>query len=145
MAETIGARIGAYKPSKTVWFWSVVGAAALKMIVGFKGGGWVTRGAAVDRAQGAAEDAVADLAASICEHRFLLAPDAGVQLSALKEKSSYQRHTFVEEGGWVTFAGAEKPVAGAGELCADRLMEAEVPVAAAPPVAEATADVAKPS
>ena len=144
MAETIGERIGGYKPTKTVWFWSLVGAVGLTMILGFTWGGWVTGGAATDRAEGAAEDAVANLAASICEHRFLRAPDAGVQLSALKEKSSYQRHTFVEEGGWVTFAGAEKPIAGAGELCADRLMEAEIPVAATP-VAEAATDTAKPS
>jgi hypothetical protein len=142
MAETIGERIGAYKPTKTIWFWSLAGAAALTMILGFTWGGWVTGGAAADRAEGAAEDAVAQLAASICEHRFLLAPDAGVQLSALKEKSSYQRHTFVEEGGWVTFAGADKPIAGAGELCADQLVEAEIP---ATPVAEAATDTAKPS
>ena len=144
MAETIGERIGAYKPSKPVWFWSLVGAAAVTMIVGFTWGGWVTGGAATDRAEEAAEGAVAELAASICEHRFLLAPDAGVQLTALKEKTSYQRRAFVEDGGWVTFAGAEKPVIGAGELCADRLMEAEAPVAAMP-VAEAATDAAKPS
>jgi hypothetical protein len=143
MADSIGQRIGAYQPSKTIWFWSLVGAVVLTMVVGFMWGGWVTGGTAADRAEGAAEDAVAELAGSICAHRFLEAPDAGTQLSALKEKTSYQRGAFVEDGGWVTFAGAEKPVQGAGTLCAELLMAAEAPTAT--PVAEAATDATKPS
>ncbi len=144
MADTIGQRIAEYHPSKTVWFWTVAGAVVLTMVIGFTWGGWVTSGTATERAEGAAEDAVAELAANICAHRFLQADDAATQLAALKEKSSYQRSTFVEDGGWVTFAGAEDPVDGAGDLCADLLMDAELP-AAVTPVAEATTDTAKSS
>lgn len=144
MADNIGQRIGAYQPSKTVWFWSTAGAVVATMIIGFTWGGWVTGGAAVDRAEEAAEGAVAQLAASICAHRFLEAGDAGVQLAALKEESSYQRNSFIEDGGWVTFAGAEEPVDGAARLCAQQLMDAEVqPVVT--PVAETATDAATPS
>lgn len=147
MAENIKDRIGAYQPSKVVWFWSVAGAVVLTMVVGFSWGGWVTGGAATERAEVAAEDAVAELAASICAHNFLQAQDAGVQLAALKEESSYQRDTFIEEGGWVTFAGAEEPVDGAGDLCADQLAEVELPAqpttpeALVTPVADATGEM----
>jgi hypothetical protein len=140
MADNIGQKIGAYQPSKTVWFWSVAGAVVLTMIVGFTWGGWVTGGGANERAEVASKKAVAELAAGICVHQFLQAGDAGLQLAELKETSSYQRDTFLEKAGWVTFAGAEKPVAGAGDLCADLLMDAEVQPVTTPvatPVAEA--------
>ena len=78
------------------------------------------------------EKAVAQLAASICAHRFLEAADASTQLAALKEKNSYQRDKFVENGGWVTFADAKQPVDGAGALCAELLMAAEPPAATTP-------------
>jgi hypothetical protein len=138
MAETIGARIAAYQPSKTIWFWTTLGAVVLTIIVGFAWGGWVTGGTATVRAETAAGVAVADLAANICAYRFLQAGDAGTQLTALKAESTWQRDAFVEDGGWVTFAGGEKPVKGAGEKCVDLLMQAELP-APATPVADATA------
>ncbi len=137
MAENIKDRIAAYKPSKTVWFWSTAAAMVATVVVGFSWGGWVTGGSAADRAEDAADAAVASLAADICAYRFLQAGDAGMQLAALKEESSYARKGFIEKGGWVTFAGSEKPVGGAGALCAERLMEAELqPTSTSTPVAE---------
>jgi hypothetical protein len=137
MSNNLKEKIAGYQPSKTVWFWSTAATAAVTMFVGFTWGGWVTGGTAVDRAETAAAGAVAALAADICVERFLQAGDAQLQLTALREESSFRRNGFVEDGGWVTFAGAEKPVKGAGKLCAERLMDAEVP-AAAIPVADAT-------
>jgi hypothetical protein len=133
----IGDKFAAYRPTKTIWFWSTVVVMVVTVIVGFTWGGWVTGGSAADRAEDAAEGAVAALAADICAFRFLQAGDAGTQLTALKEESSYKRNSALEEGGWVTFAGAEKPVSGAARLCAERLMEAELK-SAATPVAEVT-------
>ncbi len=54
----------------------------------------------------------------------LAAADADAKLAALKETDSWKQDTFIEEGGWVTFANMEKPVDGAAELCASRLMAA---------------------
>ncbi len=116
-----------YKPTKVVWFWSCVGAAALTMIVGFAGAGWVTSGTAAERAQVSTEQAVATLAAGICANRFLAAEDAGTKLATLKELDAWKRDTFIEEGGWVTFASMKTPVDGAAELCASQLATAELP------------------
>lgn len=113
-----------FRPSKTLWLWSSVGAAALTMVVGFGVGGWVTGGAATTQAQTATQQAVAQLAATICVNRFNAAPDAATQLTKLKASDSWQRDTFIEKGGWVTFADMKAPVAGAGELCATKLLGA---------------------
>lgn len=118
---------GQYKPTKTLWFWSAAGAAALTMIVGFTAGGWMTSGTAAEQAQASTEQAVATLAANICANRFLAASDADAKLVALKETDSWKQDTFIEEGGWVTFANMEKPVDGAAELCASQLMAAATP------------------
>src|SRR5690606_26984117 len=96
----------------------------LTMIVGFTAGGWMTSSTAAERTQASTELAVATLAADICSNRFLAAADADAKLAALKETDSWKQDTFIEEGGWVTFANMEKPVDGAAELCASRLMAA---------------------
>jgi len=110
------------------------------LLLGFTWGGWTTEGAAADRAENAAEDAVVAFAAEICAYRFLHATDAGTQLAALKEESRFSRGNMIEDGGWTTFAGAEDPLNGAARECADRLMEAERPAAAAAPVAETASE-----
>lgn len=124
---SIGEKWNSYQPSKPMWFWSCVGASVLTMIVGFSWGGWVTGGTADERVERAGEQAVAALAADICVHRFLAASDAGVKLAELKKADSWKRDSFVEEGGWVTFAAMENPVDGAAEICADQLASAELP------------------
>jgi hypothetical protein len=125
----MGEKWSAYQPSKAIWFWSCVGAAVLTMIVGFTWGGWVTGGTATKQAQEAGKQGAAQLAANICVHRFLAAPDAQAQLAEFKKTDSWKRDTFVKDGGWVTFANMDKPVNGAAELCADQLASAEVPAA----------------
>ena len=133
-----------YSPSKTVWFWSCAGACLLTVILGFTWGGWVTGGTAQERVDAAGERAAAELAASICVHRFLAAPDAGAKLAELKEESRWSRDDLVQDAGWTTFAAAEEPVDGAAELCAEKLAEAELPATAAAP-AEGAADAASSS
>jgi hypothetical protein len=132
-----------YRPSKTLWFWSCVGCVAATMVVGFTWGGWVTGGTADYQAAQAREEGRAQLAATICVERFTGAPDAAVELAALKDMSTWGRDDAIEDGGWVTPAGLTEPVAGAADLCADRLAEmdlpqsAEVEEAAAPAAVEA--------
>lgn len=136
-----------FRASKGVLFWSCAGCIVATMVVGFTWGGWTTAGAAEERAEAAAEQAVAKLAADICVNRYLAAPDARANLAAFNEESVYRRDGLIEDGGWVTFADMEEPVDGAAALCADQLAEVdmstlpEVPVAAATtvPAAEITA------
>jgi len=113
----------AFKPSKTLWLWSCVGAAVLTMIVGFTAGGWVTEKTSTEQANIASTAAVAQLAASVCAHRFMAAPDAQAALAALKSADSWKRDTMIEKGGWVTFADAKTPIDGAASLCADKLLK----------------------
>ena len=124
-----------FRPSKTQAFWACVASVAVAMIIGFSWGGWVTGGTAQAMATSAANDGRNQLAAAICVERFKAAPDAGVQLVALKDiTSSYQRRGFVQEGGWAMMPGEERTNTGAATLCADRLIALELP-----PVEEATA------
>ena len=116
-----------YRPTKAVWFWSVGGAVVATMIIGFTWGGWTTGGTADEMATDAREQGRAQLAANICVDRFLASPEVAVNLAALKDESSYQRDNFIDEGGWVTFAGMEQPVEGAAEICASQLAETDVP------------------
>ena len=55
-----------FRASKAVLFWSCAGCIIATMVVGFTWGGWVTGGSAQERADEAAEQAVAELAADIC-------------------------------------------------------------------------------
>ena len=144
---SISEKFSNFQASKGVLFWSCAACVVATMVVGFTWGGWVTGGSAQERADTAAEQAVAQLAADICFRRYLAAPDARVNLTALVEESSYRRDGVLEDGGWVTCADREDPIKGAAEICADRLAEVDIstlpdtsPVAEAPP-AEADASV----
>lgn len=128
MSNEMMNRWGQYRPTKTVWLWSCVGAAALTMAVGFTAGGWVTGSTAAQHVETASEEAVAKLAADICANRFLAAADAQDQLTRLKEVDSWKQDNFIEEGGWVTFANMENPIEGAANLCAEKVLAA-APVA----------------
>lgn len=126
-----------YRPSKSLWFWSCAGCVALTMILGFTLGGWVTGGTASAMADTAREQARAQLAADVCVARFKKGADFATALADLKAENSWSRDDFVADGGWVTLAGLDEPVAGAADLCAETLADMEAP--------ETTADVAAPA
>jgi hypothetical protein len=122
-----------YRVSKTVVFWACAGCIVATVIIGFTWGGWVTGGAAERMASQGATAARADLAATLCVSRFATGPDAVVNLASLKASDSWTRSDLIEKGGWATLAGTDKPVSGAADLCARRLMDAP-PAAKAPGV-----------
>jgi hypothetical protein len=126
MAENQGLRDRweSFRPSKTMLFWSCAGCVALTMLVGFAGAGWVTAGTAQEMTEEAVGEARAELAAAVCMDRFMKAPDAQEKLAVLKQTSSWERDDYLEDGGWVTLAGAEQPIDDAASLCANLLMEA---------------------
>jgi hypothetical protein len=119
--QTLSQRFDEYQPSKTLWFWSVAGAVVLTMIVGFTAGGWTTSGTAAEMAKSSAIKAKAELAANLCVEQFITASNANDNLAKLKGTSSYQRDSFISDGGWVKLAGLNKDVPGAADLCADKL------------------------
>ena len=112
-----------YRPSKTMWGWSMVAASALTMLVGFTWGGWTTSGRAHVMTDIAVRDAKAALVAGVCVHNFVTASDAADNLKALQAKSSWQRDDFIKEGGWAKVAGIADTVANATDACADQLMK----------------------
>lgn len=123
-----------YQASKKMLFWSCAGTAVLTMVIGFTWGGWVTGGSATERAETAADAAVASLAADVCFNRFMAAPDVRTNLTELQQESSYARAKYIDDKGWTTIGGQEKPIRGASKLCVEKLADAEIPAA---PVAEA--------
>ena len=135
--RSLSQRFQQYRPSKTALFWACGGCAVLATIVGFSWGGWTTGGTAREMAADAAAQARQELAAVVCVDRFMAAPNAGVQLTALKEiTSSYQQSKFVEEGGWALIVPASTPPdrkasaddRKAAGLCATELSKRENPM-----------------
>jgi hypothetical protein len=120
-----------YRASKTFVFWACAGCIVATMIIGFTWGGWVRGSTAERMVTQETTLARADLAAAICVSRFESGPDAVVNFASLKASDSWSRSDFIEKGGWATLAGTEKPIAGAANLCAQRLMDAKPPMKAA--------------
>lgn len=112
-----------YRPSKTMWGWSLVAASALTMVVGFTWGGWTTTGRARVMTDIAVRGARANLVAGVCVHNFVTASDAADNLKTLQAKSSWQRDDFIKEGGWAKIAGIDDTVTNATDACADKLMK----------------------
>ena len=122
---SIGNDWSEYRPSKTLWFWSLVGACAMTIVVGFAWAGWWTAGGASKMSELAARNARAELVSQLCVHRFVSSPDAAKQLAALKEKSTWERDDFVKQGGWTRIAGIDEAIPNAAEDCASKLVEIE--------------------
>jgi len=120
--QTISQRWEAFRPSKTLWFWSMTGVAVATMLLGFTAGGWTTDGNAKIMAERSARDARAELVATVCVQKFAAEADAVARLAALKEASSWERDDIVEDGGWVMLTGMKEAVPGAAEACADHLI-----------------------
>ncbi len=129
--QSLSRRWEEYRASKTLVFWACAGCIVATLIIGFAWGGWVTGGTAERMATQAATAARADVAAAVCVSRFESGPDAAVNLASLKASKSWSRSTFIEKGGWATLTGTEKPISGAADLCAQRLIDAKPPMKAA--------------
>ena len=120
--QSFGQRVENFTATKTVLGWACVASIVATMIVGFAWGGWVKGSTAEEMASDAAWNARATLAAAVCATNFAAADTATAQLASLKGLDSWKRDSFIEEAGWVTLPGVEKPVAGAAELCAEQLV-----------------------
>ncbi len=122
--RSLGQRWDELQPSKTMLAWACAGSIAATLVVGFTWGGWVTGGTAQDMAGDASNEARGQLASVVCAESFLAAPDAAVQLAALKEiDSSYQQRQFVEKGGWAIMPGEDSSDRRGADLCAKVLAD----------------------
>ena len=134
--QSLSQRLQQYQASKTVLFWACAGSVIVATVVGFHWGGWVTGGSAQKMAEDSAAQARQELAAVVCVDRFMAAPDAGVQLTALKAiEGSYAQSKFVEDGHWAIImpAGSTTDYKAQGDdrkaagLCAEELAKREIP------------------
>jgi hypothetical protein len=103
--------------------WSGVGGAILAAIVGFNWGGWVTSGTAEVMAKEIAENAVAKRFTPICLARVNQDPEKERKLKEFKAKDAWDGQRYVEEQGWATLPGEEKPDGKIAEGCAKQLAE----------------------
>jgi hypothetical protein len=79
--------------------------------------GWTT--ARTTRQMSAA--AVLAARATICVAQFMKEPNHEEQLQAFGKLSSYQRSTFIEQGGWDKMPGEEQAGYAIARACADGL------------------------
>jgi hypothetical protein len=150
--RTLSQRFDDYRASKTVLFWACAGSVVVATIVGFSWGGWVTGGSAQEMAEESAAQARQELAAVVCVDRFMAAPDAGVQLTALQEITTPRAQgKFVEDGGWAIIVPASGPPdykaraddRKAAGLCAEELAKREMPTAEKAELTNADAAIAQ--
>jgi hypothetical protein len=116
-----------YRPDKGTLVWSFLAGVVATLVVGFWAFDWHTAGSAQAMARDAADEARIELASAICVERFMKSTDAAAQLAALKEEKSWSRDSFIEDGGWTTFARVDDTIYGAAEDCADTLVEMKAP------------------
>lgn len=107
--------------TKTATFWSLVGAVALTMIIGFNWGGWVTGGTAQAMAEQSAQDAVVKRLGPICVAKFQQAAGKEQKLKELEQTDSWKRGEFIEAQGWATIPGETKPDSKVAAEC-ERLL-----------------------
>ena len=102
--------------------WGAAGGAAALALVGFMFGGWVTGGKAAEMARQQSEKAVVAALAPICVDKFRHAKNAGENLGKLNAIGySWDKGTYVSQGGWATLPGSEEPTSGVAQACAEML------------------------
>jgi hypothetical protein len=102
--------------------WGAVGGAAALAAIGFIFGGWVTGGKAAEMAQQRADKAVIAVLAPICVDKFRHAQNADANLGKLNAISySWEKGTYVSQGGWATMPGMTEPNSAVAQACAEML------------------------
>jgi len=102
--------------------WGAAGGAAALAVIGFMFGGWVTGGTAAALARQQADTAVVTALAPICVDKFRQAKNVEENLGKLNAISySWERGTYVSQGGWATMPGKSEPNSGVAQACAEML------------------------
>jgi hypothetical protein len=121
---SLGQRWGGVQPTKTHLVWACILTAIITMIIGFNWGGWVTGGNSLKAGVLVGQDAVVQRLAPICFAQFNQIPDKAVKMGELKALSSYQQTQYVQDQGWATMPGEEKPERKVAENCAKLILAA---------------------
>ena len=120
---SLGQRWRDAQPTKTALFWACLVSVVLTMVVGFTWGGWVTAGTAQQTAETMAKSAVIERLAPICVAQFNLDPDKALKLGEMGELTSSKQRQYVQDQGWATISGVEKPDRQVASACTNLLLE----------------------
>ncbi len=103
-------------------FWGAAAGAIGLALGGFAFGGWVTAGKAAELAKQQADKAVVAALAPICVDKFRHAKNADENLVKLNAISySWEKGTYVSQGGWATLPGNIEPNSAVAQACAEML------------------------
>jgi hypothetical protein len=111
------------QPTKTILFWACLGSIVLTIVIGFNWGGWVSAADAQRLADTTAQNAIVQRLAPICIAQFNQDPDKIIKLDEMSGKGSSQRVQYVQEQGWATISGEERPDRRVADACAKLLLE----------------------
>jgi len=92
--------------------------------IGFNYGGWTLEANAEKMATEKVQTAIITALSPICVEKFQAAADAKENMVKLKATESWKQDKFIEQGGWATFAGADKANASVASSCAKALIVA---------------------
>lgn len=100
------------------------GAGAIVLaVVGFNWGGWMTNGSATEMSSDESEAAIALVLTPYCVEMSKSASNSFAVMAELDAANSYQRRGIIEEAGWATPLGAEKPNRALAQACQMKLAE----------------------
>ena len=103
---------------------AVIGAAAIS-VIGFSLFGWTLGSTAERMAKERAQTAVVDVLAPICVDKFRHAQNADANLVKLNAIGySWDKGTYVSQGGWATLPGNNEPNSAVAQACAEMLANA---------------------
>lgn len=111
------------QPTKTILFWACLVSIILTIFVGFTWGGWVTTAAAQKAADTMAKDAVVQRLVPICVAQFNQDPDKALKFGEMNGMTSSQQAKYVQDQGWATISGVEKPDRKVVDACTKLLLE----------------------
>ena len=111
-----------YQPTKKALVWACVASAVLTIIVGFAWGGWVTGGGSQKAAETMASDAVVQRLSHICVDQFSQDSEKTQKLVELADMSSRSRIQYVQDQGWATIAGDDRPDRRVADACSKLLL-----------------------
>ena len=102
-------------------FQGAIAGAIVTMVLGFGFADWTLGGTGSKRADEASRTAVTAALAPICVEKFQQQTDSAAKLVAFNKAPSWDRRSLIEEGGWATFPGTEKPNSAVASACAEKL------------------------
>ena len=106
--------------------WGVIVGSVGTMIVGFSWLGWTLGSTAERMATDRTTAAVVSALTPSCVARFMQQPGAAAKLAEFQKIETWKQSQFIEEAGWATPRGGQKPFSGLASACAEELVKAKM-------------------